>query len=135
MDQDYNRVCRDEIDRHVREHGELSSCVPQWLDREHEGPATEVFVAALPPIPQACDEWDFDGSWEEGPAVPDDAVLTPPEIDALYEAYEPSDSEREEFSRWIHEGRDAVDSVEEMRRWYDSRPAFYDWLSREGGPR
>lgn len=72
VERGYNRVCIFEILDHLRLHGELSSLVPQWLDREHLEAATEVYVEALPAVPAASREWDMEGFW---------SAVVPPELE------------------------------------------------------
>jgi hypothetical protein len=61
--QDYARRNRDGIVTHVRTHGELSGTVPALLDAADLATATDVFVEALPAVPQSSREWDIDGHW------------------------------------------------------------------------
>jgi hypothetical protein len=77
-DQDYTRRSRDGIAAHIREHGELSGTVPQFLDLADLEVATEVYCESLPPVPPESDEWSDDGRW-----TPNDTCrIEPPELEA-----------------------------------------------------
>jgi hypothetical protein len=75
LDQNYPQCARERIVEHVQCHGTLAGLVElQWLDREDEATASEVFVEALPAVPQTASEWEDPDTWE---------ISDPDERDAL----------------------------------------------------
>ena len=76
-DENYTRRSRDGIAAHIRQHGELVGASPEYLDREHIEPATEILVGSFPAVPPDSEDWSDSGRW-----TPNDAYrIEPPELD------------------------------------------------------
>jgi hypothetical protein len=69
LEQDYSQHCRERIIAHADFHGCLAGC-PE-LDPADEAVATEIFIDALPSIPQTSSEW-CDGGMEY--TLPDEEI-------------------------------------------------------------
>jgi hypothetical protein len=127
LSQDYTAHARERIVAHTLREGTLTGC-PE-LDPEDEATATEVFVEALPAVPQTGREWCDPMEW----TLPDaeleaiDAELFAAECDRR-DAPDPwpTDEEIAEF--------DAEEEHRAAFEWFDRRESFGDWLDREGGP-
>jgi hypothetical protein len=124
---DYSAHCRERIVSHAIAEGTLTGC-PE-LDPEDEGTASEVWVEALPAVPQTGREWCDPMEW----TLPDaeleaiDAELFDAECDRR-DAPDPwpTDEEIAEF--------EAEEEHRAAREWFDRRPSFGDWLEANGGP-
>jgi hypothetical protein len=126
----YSQHARERIVEHVTCHGTLAGLVEiELLDREDLDAATEVFVGALPAVPQTDPAWCDPMEW----TLPDAELEA---IDAERFAAEcdrrdapdpwPTDEEMAEF--------DAEEEHKAVRDWFDRRESFGDWLEANGGP-
>jgi hypothetical protein len=70
----YNAHYREGAMQHAARHGTLAGLIEAGLlDATDEDRATEVFVSALPGVPQTATTWDEDGStWAIGPEPDED---------------------------------------------------------------
>jgi hypothetical protein len=124
LEANYTAFARERIVEHVTCHGTLAGLVEiELLDAEDEATATEVFVEALPAVPQTGREWCDPMEW----TLPDaeleaiDAELFDAECDRR-DAPDPWPTDEE-----IAEHRAAFE-------WFDRRESFGDWLEANGGP-
>jgi hypothetical protein len=86
--------------------------------------------AACEPVPQTSPEW--------GSPTDDGSLWNPRDDRWELGGDEPTPADRQDLDAWLSQVDNVDppdDQVEEVRRWYDSRPTFSAWLDSEGGPR
>jgi hypothetical protein len=108
-DKDYSTHAIDRVLGHVGATGCLATAA--YLDREDEAEATEVFIGALPEVPDDSQAWSKPDVFIDVESliealarrrIPRDAILLPPELEP---EYEPTAEDLADFGHWL-EGLD-----------------------------
>jgi hypothetical protein len=107
LDRNYPQCHRELIVDHVQCFGTLANLVEiELLASEDYAAAEQIFIEALPSVPQTAREWCDPSEW--APGAVDPAPIR---------------------------GGAPAPTPEEVKAWYAQHTSFGDWLESQGGPR